>query len=75
MDNMPPKRIKASDTKDLFPQIGIENSEQIRLAKIADSISGLAQQLAEHQRQNRAGSQEQPGNMTQKTPWSQELEE
>ena len=50
MDNLPPRRIKPSDTRDLFPQIGIENDEQRRLAKIAGSISGLANQLAEQQR-------------------------
>jgi len=47
MDNLPPRRIKKADTKDLFPQIGIDNDEQRRLAKIAGSISGLANQLAE----------------------------
>ena len=42
MNNPPPKRFKADDSKTLFPMIGIENSEQRRLAKIASSISGMA---------------------------------
>ena len=47
IDNMPPKRIRADDVRDLFPHLGIEHDEQRRLAKIAGSISGLANQLAE----------------------------
>jgi hypothetical protein len=27
MDNLPPRRIKKADTKDIFPQIGIDNDE------------------------------------------------
>ena len=42
IDNMPPKRIRADDVRDLFPHLGIEHDEQKRLAKIAGSISGLA---------------------------------
>jgi len=52
MNNPPPKRIKQEDTKDLFPIIGIENDEQRRLVKIANSISGLAGQLASEARLN-----------------------
>lgn len=79
MDNLPPKRIKKADTKDIFPQIGIDNDEQRRLAKIAGSISGLANQLAEKQRQNRQSSQERVGNLTMDQPgtgeWSHMVEE
>ena len=57
-DNPPPKRIKAEDTKDLFPIIGIHNEEQKRLAKIAGSISGLAGQLANEARLNQALSRD-----------------
>ena len=42
MDNLPPKRIKPDDVKELFPHLKIEHDEQRRLAKIASSISGLA---------------------------------
>lgn len=41
-NNPPPRRIRAEDTRDLFPMIGIENDEQRRLAKIANSIGGMA---------------------------------
>ena len=42
LDNMPPRRIKPQDVKGLFPNLSIEHDEQKRLAKIAGSISGLA---------------------------------
>lgn len=42
LNNLPPKRYKADDSGKLFQMIGIENSEQRRLAKIAVSISGVA---------------------------------
>lgn len=51
LDNMPPRRIKPEDVNSLFPNLGIEHEEQRRLAKIASSISGLANQLAEKQKQ------------------------
>lgn len=51
INNHPPKRIKPDDVKDLFPHLRIEHDEQRRLAKIASSISGLAYQLADKQRQ------------------------
>ena len=47
IDNLPPKRIKPDDVRDLFPHLRIEHDEQKRLAKIASSISGLAYQLAD----------------------------
>ena len=50
LDNLPPKRIRPEDIKELFPHLGIEHDEQRRLAKIASSISGLASQLADKQR-------------------------
>lgn len=42
VDNVPPKRIKQDDVGSLFPQLGVKHDEQKRLAKIASSISGLA---------------------------------
>lgn len=42
LNNLPPKRYKADESGKLFQMIGIENSEQRRLAKIAVSISGVA---------------------------------
>lgn len=50
MDNLPPRRMKPEDMNHLFPNLGIEHDEQRRLAKIASSISGLANQLADKQR-------------------------
>ena len=50
VDNVPPKRIKQDDVGSLFPQLGVKHDEQKRLAKIASSISGLANQLADKQR-------------------------
>ncbi len=50
MDNMPPRRIRPDDVKNMFPHLSIEHDEQKRLAKIASSISGLANQLADKQR-------------------------
>ena len=40
--NMPPKRIKREDTKELFPSLAIESIEQKKLYKIAESIGGMA---------------------------------
>lgn len=51
LDNHPPRRIRPEDVNTLFPNLGIEHDEQRRLAKIASSISGLANQLANKQRQ------------------------
>jgi len=51
-NNMPPKRFKGEDSGKLFQMIGIENSEQRRLAKIAVSISGVANQLQMQQQQS-----------------------
>jgi hypothetical protein len=42
----PPRRIKRDDTKDLFPSLAIDSLEQRKLFKIAESIGGLASQLA-----------------------------
>jgi len=42
-----PKRIKREDTKELFPSLAIESIEQKKLFKIAESIGGMANQLAE----------------------------
>lgn len=41
-----PKRIKRDDTKELFPSLAIESVEQRKLFKIAESIGGMASQLA-----------------------------
>ena len=40
------KRIKREDTKELFPSLAIESIEQKKLFKIAESIGGMANQLA-----------------------------
>mmetsp|Transcript_43829 Transcript_43829/g.42335 ORF Transcript_43829/g.42335 Transcript_43829/m.42335 type:complete len:103 (+) Transcript_43829:237-545(+) len=40
--NNPPKRIKRDDTKEMFPYLLLENSEQKKLYKLAESIGGLA---------------------------------
>mmetsp|Transcript_42287 Transcript_42287/g.30960 ORF Transcript_42287/g.30960 Transcript_42287/m.30960 type:complete len:93 (-) Transcript_42287:403-681(-) len=45
--NAPPKRIKRDDTKEMFPYLQIENSEQQKLYKLAESIGGLAHQYME----------------------------
>lgn len=50
LDNLPPKRIRPEDVNSMFPHLNIEHDEQRRLAKIASSISGLANQLAIKQR-------------------------
>lgn len=42
----PPKRIKRDDTKELFPALAIESVEQRKLFKIAESIGGMASQIA-----------------------------
>lgn len=49
-NNPPPRRIREGDANGLFPLLGIENDEQRRLAKIANHIGGMANQLAEQQR-------------------------
>jgi hypothetical protein len=41
-----PKRIKKDDTKELFPSLAIESVEQRKLFKIAESIGGMASQIA-----------------------------
>jgi hypothetical protein len=35
LDNLPPKRFKPEDLNSRFPMLGIDNTEQRRLAKIA----------------------------------------
>lgn len=50
LDNVPPKRIRPEDIRGLFPHLGIEQDEQRKLAKIASSISGLANQLVDKHR-------------------------
>lgn len=46
LDNPPPKRIRAEDVRGMFPHLSIGQEEERRLAKIAGSISGMANQLA-----------------------------
>ena len=41
-----PRRIKREDTKELFPSLAIEGVEQRKLFKIAESIGGMANQIA-----------------------------
>lgn len=47
MQNLPPKRIKREDTKEMFPSLAIEGSEQKKLFKIAEQIGGMANQIVE----------------------------
>ena len=47
MQNLPPKRIKREDTKEMFPNLAIEGSEQKKLFKLAEQIGGMANQIVE----------------------------
>lgn len=48
----PPTRIKREDTKELFPSLAIESVEQRKLFRIAESIGGMANQIADAQNQS-----------------------
>jgi len=35
LDNLPPKRFKLENANNMFPMLGVDNTEQQRLARIA----------------------------------------
>jgi len=60
LNNLPPKRITQADVNSIFPQIGVENEEQRKLARIAGTISDMTSMLAQNVRlQNMANIQDE----------------